>query len=127
MGLRRPDGEKYCPARRTSRSWVQTRPARSFIHARLTLPFPKCPSGLSQSKDTALGLAVVFVNVLADGLLQLGDAMKARPRRMRFTVTSRKKRWLHHVQPGRTGRDPVHVNALVVAGQPLLHLGGLVG
>src|ERR1017187_10355070 len=87
-------------------------PARSFVHARLT--FSRISLALAVQRY-GLGFAVVFVNVLADGLLQLGDAMKdATPDALHRQIA---KEAFDHVQPGRTGRDAVHVKALV-AGQP---------
>src|ERR1039458_6294729 len=66
----------------------------------------------------------MLVNVFADGLLQLGDAVKdATSDALHRQIA---KEAFDHVQKGRTGGDPVHVKALV-ASEPLLHLWGLVG
>ena len=80
-------------------------------------------SGFSRPKIRR-GLAVVSVHILAPGLLQFGHAMKdATPDALHRQIT---KEAFDPIQPGRTGGDPRKVKALV-ASQPLLHLGSLVG
>ena len=58
-------------------------------------------SGLSCPKVRS-GIVVVFVNVVANGLLQLGNTMKD-PRRM--ASPSEHERRFDQVQPGRAGKD----------------------